>query len=240
MSDDLLPFNSSLLEQAITQSAARIEQTPINNGWLWDPDKCPSAFLPWLAHGLSVDSWNNHWSEQTKRQVVKDSVPMHRIKGSVKSIVSAIEVLGVDAQLHEDRQTDALLHNAKIVAPNKCNRDEHNQPSLTPALQVQLWRAIETTKPLRTQMRFEITNDQKNTLELAATSSHAQVQRGQWLQNPSFHFTPTQMTAVASVGAVSVQRSQIACSPDAALASDLNMQSAQSVIFINHTTMVCQ
>ncbi|WP_105168557.1 phage tail protein I [Pseudoalteromonas sp. T1lg23B] len=240
MSDDLLPFNSSQLERTIIQSAARIEQTPILNGWLWNPDKCPKAFLPWLAHGLSVDSWNNLWSEQTKRQVIKDSVPMHRIKGTVKSIVSAIEVLGVDAQLDEDWQSGGVAHSAKIVASNKENRDEQGQPSLTPALQAQLWRAIETTKPLRTQMRFEITNNQKSTSEIAATSSHTQLQRGQWQQNPSFNFALTQMTAVASTHSVSVQRSKVAFAPDIALASGLNAQSAQSVIFLNHTTMVCQ
>lgn len=70
---------------------------PVPVGDLWNPDNCPAALLPWLAWGLSVDEWDSAWSDAEKRAVIKASVEVHRLKGTVWSIRRILAVAGYGA-----------------------------------------------------------------------------------------------------------------------------------------------
>jgi phage tail P2-like protein len=240
MDDPLLPISSSKLEHAISLSAAKIEKIPILNQHLWDPWQCPESFLPWLAHGLSVDSWNNDWPEQVKRQVIADSVPMHRIKGTISSIKSAIEALNITAQVEEEWQTQGLSHSAKIVAENDKNRNVDNTPKLTAQLQHQLWRAIVTTKPLRTKMHINITNSQSSSVYAGASLSNALLQRVDLSQQTHFDFSANTLHVCSTTHATSVQRNMVKAGPNQLLIANLHSVAAQSLILFNHSTMVCR
>ncbi|KAF7770050.1 hypothetical protein PCIT_a2999 [Pseudoalteromonas citrea] len=240
MADTLLPLSSSKLEHAISESAAEIERTPILNQHLWDPWQCPEPFLPWLAHGLSVDSWNSNWSEQVKRHVIADSVPMHRIKGTVGSIKSAIAVLSITAQVEEDWQSQGISHSAKIIADNGKNRNTDHTVLLTPQLQHQLWRAIITTKPLRTKIQIEITNTQRSPVYVGACSSSTLLQRVDLYQQPHFDFTANTLHVCSTTSSVGVQRNIADASPNHLLNGKLHTVTAQSIILFNQSTMVCR
>lgn len=98
----LLPPNRSALEEAADQIlAARIEgiDVPIRN--IWNPDLCPAALLPWLAWALSVDEWDSSWSETQQRQVVKNSIIIHRHKGTRGALEAALESLGFSVTIIE-------------------------------------------------------------------------------------------------------------------------------------------
>ncbi|MCG7349290.1 phage tail protein I [Sphingomonas sp. ACRSK] len=86
----LLPPNATPLERALEQGVAQLGEVPYPLELLWDPQACPAELLPWLAWGLSVDSWDAEWTEQDRRDAVSNSISLHRIKGTPASIKSVL------------------------------------------------------------------------------------------------------------------------------------------------------
>lgn len=98
----LLPPNSTAVERAIEQVSARISLIGVPIRDMWNPETCPAAFLPWLAWSLSVDDWDEQWSEAVKRTVIRASIDVHRFKGTVASIKLALRAAGYgDAEIWE-------------------------------------------------------------------------------------------------------------------------------------------
>lgn len=90
----LLPPNATSLERAL-EVAMTTPELPVPNATLWNPDTCPVEMLPWLAHALSVDLWDPDWPEETKRRVIRESVQVHRRKGTHGSVKRALAAMGV-------------------------------------------------------------------------------------------------------------------------------------------------
>ncbi|HCG8352157.1 TPA: phage tail protein I [Vibrio parahaemolyticus] len=96
----LLPPNASKHERDIEAVISPPLSFP--NRDIWNPDKCPEHLLPHLAWSLSVDNWDSSWPVERKRQVIKDSIYIHRKKGTrdaVERVVSAIR--GDDTKVTE-------------------------------------------------------------------------------------------------------------------------------------------
>ena len=103
----LLPANATKLELAVDHvQAVRISGVPVDIRDLWNPETCPGALLPWLAWTLSVDKWDTAWSETQKRQVIKNSIAIHRYKGTRAALEGALESLGFAVEVEEWWQTD--------------------------------------------------------------------------------------------------------------------------------------
>jgi phage tail P2-like protein len=98
---DLLPPNATLLERNLAAVNAVLGELPVPLRDLVRPDVCPSDLLPWLAQALSVDSWDMDWSETQKRDTIKASVGVHRVKGTIGAVRRALASLGIGAQLQE-------------------------------------------------------------------------------------------------------------------------------------------
>lgn len=94
MSDRLLPVGSSKLEVAAAEACAQIERIPIPIRELWNPDLCPVHLLPYLAWAFSVDRWDMHWSEKTKRDSIKSAMFIHKHKGTIGALRRVVEPLG--------------------------------------------------------------------------------------------------------------------------------------------------
>lgn len=100
MSNTLLPPNATAQELALEGAAARSVPTPIRD--IWDPDTCPAHLLPWLAWSFGVDEWDPIWSDEAKRNVIRNAVSVQRRKGSVWSIKRVIADAGYgDSELIE-------------------------------------------------------------------------------------------------------------------------------------------
>jgi len=115
----LLPPNATALERALEDATARLGdvRTPVDT--LWDPVTCPIAILPWLAWGLSVDTWDTDWSEATKRRAVADSIKQHRHKGtrlSVEIVLARFDQLLTIVEWFE-AQPPATPHSFDIALP---------------------------------------------------------------------------------------------------------------------------
>ncbi len=95
MSDSrLLPVGSSPLEVAAAKACAEITRVPVPLRTLWNPATCPVNLLPYLAWALSVDRWDERWSETTKRSVITASFYVHKHKGTISALRRVVEPLG--------------------------------------------------------------------------------------------------------------------------------------------------
>ncbi|ENU7545893.1 phage tail protein I [Escherichia coli] len=94
MNNNMLPPSVSRFMRDTEKVTERLTDIPVNLRKLWNPDECPVNLLPYLAWALSVDRWDKNWPEQTKRQAVGDSWMIHRHKGTISALRSAVEPLG--------------------------------------------------------------------------------------------------------------------------------------------------
>lgn len=63
---------------------------------VWNPATCPADLLPYLAWGLSVDLWDDRWSETTKREVCRKAIALHRLKTTPAGIKAHVEIAGAE------------------------------------------------------------------------------------------------------------------------------------------------
>lgn len=90
----MLPPNASPQERALAESVARLSDVPVPVRDAWNPDTCPASLLPWLAWALSVDEWQQDWTETEQRAVIKNALLIHRHKGTLAALKRAVEPLG--------------------------------------------------------------------------------------------------------------------------------------------------
>jgi len=91
---DLLPPNASALERRLDATMEESTSLPVNISSVWDPATCPIESLPHLAWANSVDFWADEWPEEDKREVVAQSLQVHRHKGTPGAIKDAIRAAG--------------------------------------------------------------------------------------------------------------------------------------------------
>lgn len=76
--------------------------------------------LPWLGWALGVDEWDEQWSDEAKRNTLRDSVLVQRRKGSVWSVRRVLRNAGYgEVELHEggiadDQYNGEFQHNRQI------------------------------------------------------------------------------------------------------------------------------
>jgi phage tail P2-like protein len=109
MNKSLLPPNATKLERDLeTVNASVFAGVPVNivNDFS-NPDKCPVEFLPRLAIESGVDDFNDTWAESAKRQTIKDSMTVHRRKGTVWAIKRVIANAGFGGSTIVEGAADA-------------------------------------------------------------------------------------------------------------------------------------
>lgn len=103
---DLLPYNATDAERDLADTTARISNVPVVVREVWNPDTCPANVLPWLAWAFSVDDWDTNWTDDQKRNVIKQSVYSQRIKGTIGAVTRQLAALGYTIQILEWWQKD--------------------------------------------------------------------------------------------------------------------------------------
>ena len=103
MNKSLLPPNASALERSVEAAqAGRIDAIPVAElQRVWDVDNCPERLLPWLAWAMSVDNWDSNWPIDVKRAVIRDSVKLHKIKGTRAAVEQALSAINCEADIRE-------------------------------------------------------------------------------------------------------------------------------------------
>lgn len=89
--DDVTTIYGELIGKILDTKADGILTTIIDNA--------PPALLPYLARESSItndEGWHLADTDTLKRSLIKDSVPIHRKKGTVKGIKDALKALNID------------------------------------------------------------------------------------------------------------------------------------------------
>ncbi|ORE90549.1 phage tail protein [Stappia sp. 22II-S9-Z10] len=103
--ENLLPGNSSELEQALTEAGSPISDIAVPIHLVRDPANIPDHMLGVLALELSVDVWHEDWPIERKRWVVANSIRLHRMKGTLAGMREHVALAGgevVGARLPPD------------------------------------------------------------------------------------------------------------------------------------------
>ena len=87
----LLPPNATnLLKDLESILSGQLDLQTLNR-FVNNPNEAPANILPWLAWTVSVDDWNDAWSETVRRNVIKASIEVHRRKGTIGALKKALQ-----------------------------------------------------------------------------------------------------------------------------------------------------
>lgn len=139
--NSLLPTGSTVLERRAAEACAGISDLNAPLRDLWNPDRCPAKFLPYLAWAFSVDRWDEKWTTAEKRQAVKDAFYIHRRKGTIAAIRRVIETLGYSMSIEEWWQVADPAGTFRLAI-------DVNDIVITEAMISELERLIGDTKPV--------------------------------------------------------------------------------------------
>ncbi|MFV0645329.1 MAG: phage tail protein I [Sphingomonadaceae bacterium] len=115
MSRDLLPPQSTEMERVMADLIGQyLTPPPPDYVSFWNPDTCPLALLPHLAWAYSVDIWDDEWSEDEQRAVVREAIFVHRHKGTVGAVRAALDALGIGLDITEWWQDGSAPYTFRI------------------------------------------------------------------------------------------------------------------------------
>ena len=114
-STTILPPSSSdlevdLLDTFIDVMRDKLESPNVPIKLLWNPSECPEAFLPYLACAFSVDGELSGFTVTQQRDLIKRSIQLHTIKGTVGSVKEAVEILGYEVQTLTEGERDPVTN----------------------------------------------------------------------------------------------------------------------------------
>ncbi|WP_416369731.1 phage tail protein I [Tritonibacter mobilis] len=143
----LLPPSATPSARAVeVVMAERIQGLDEPIGKLWNVDTCPEALLPWLAWSFSVEVWDPAWPVATKRAVIRNSIAVHRTKGTRQAVEAALEAIGFEVETLE--WFEALGIEAAMRPGTFALRLEVVRDADTPEKIAQALRAVEANKPV--------------------------------------------------------------------------------------------
>lgn len=87
----LLPPNATALLKDLEKVVAKSLDLETLNCFVNNPNEAPENILPWLAWAVSADDWDDSWSEEIRRNVIKASIEVHKKKGTIGALKKALE-----------------------------------------------------------------------------------------------------------------------------------------------------
>lgn len=147
----LLPPSAQSFERHAEQAAARLEDVPPSVRPVWSPDDCPEPLLPWLAWALGVEDWRDYWTEATKRDVIRQSIPIRRLRGTRAAVAAAIAPFGAHMIIREWWETTppGVPHTFQVIII-------YGGLAVTAAMQDDVVRQITRAKPLRSHFTVSV------------------------------------------------------------------------------------
>ena len=100
MRNSLLPASASqlendlltLFERWVSERLLIDREIPVR--LLWNPEHCPVVMLPYLACAFSVDNAVFQFTRKQVANAIRNSVSLHKKKGTVHSVSQVVEDLG--------------------------------------------------------------------------------------------------------------------------------------------------
>lgn len=141
----LLPLNSTPLERALATACDLGIDPEIIRG-VADSTRCPVDFLPWLAWAMSVEGWDAAEDEDQQRALIRESIPVHKRKGTVGAVRRVLKAVGVIAEFREWTEiAGAVPYTFELTAWANSNREGEGSV-LSPGLYQRLKALIDATK----------------------------------------------------------------------------------------------
>jgi len=158
MSKSLLPINASQLLKDLENSSLKATSLEALNRYVTNPDLAPDNILPWLAWAVSVDDWSDNWPKVIKREMIKNSISLHQIKGTKRAIKKALEIIGVAGEIVEWWELNPRMtpHSFNITAYLNDNINEDADVIIGLDTQQKLINLIENVKPARSHFNFKL------------------------------------------------------------------------------------
>lgn len=154
----LLPINASSLLKDLERAGDKILDLKTANRLVFNPDLAPENILPWIGWALSIDAWSDDWSLETKRKMIRNSLILHKIKGTKGAVKKALEIIGISAQITEWWEVEPKLtpHTFGLVAYLNDNLAYDSKIIITQDTQKKLINLINNVKPLRSHLDFKL------------------------------------------------------------------------------------
>lgn len=149
---DLLPINASKQERDLSLAVERSSALPVLIRDLWNPATCPASALAWLGWALNVDTWDAGWTESQKRQVISQSVDVHRHKGTVGAVKRSANSFGAVVAIKEWYQLNP-------IGPVHTFTMSFSVPGASEEQVNSIVSSIIAVKPVRSQLTFTITEN---------------------------------------------------------------------------------
>ena len=158
MSKSLLPINASQLLKDLESSSLKATSLEALNRYVTNPDLAPDNILPWLAFSVSVDDWSDNWPKVIKREMIKNSISLHQIKGTKRAIQKALEIIGVAGEIALWLELNPRMtpHSFNITAYLNDNINEYADVIIGLDTQKKLINLIENVKPARSHFNFKL------------------------------------------------------------------------------------
>jgi len=144
----LLPSSSVAAERAQEQATTEPIQE-LNAGmvrWVKNPDLCPLHLLPWLAWEFAVDFWDDTWSENDKRQVIKDAAYVHQHRGTAGAVRRSLGAVRLPTTIIE------WWEDSPRKDPYTFRVEVYSQSAIDADLYRKIRRQVEKAKNLRSQL----------------------------------------------------------------------------------------
>ncbi|TNF69312.1 MAG: phage tail protein I [Gammaproteobacteria bacterium] len=124
----ILPPNATKLEQSIVAAFLnQLAQKEIFIRSLFNPDEALDVFLVYLAQLLSVDFELYHQVLEPKKcLMIKQSIEIHRQKGTFGALKNALDTLGYPISINEWYESDDLKAHTFSLTIDLTNHDHVN------------------------------------------------------------------------------------------------------------------
>lgn len=151
----LLPSNSTLLERVLEAARDHDLDPDVIRG-VADSARCPANFLPWLGWALKVEGWEAAYTDDQRRELISEAIPVHRTKGTVGAIRRVLKAVRVNADFKEWHQIpNAAPYTFQVTAWANENRPGEGS-IISPQLEQRLRALVDAAKNERSHYTFRL------------------------------------------------------------------------------------
>ena len=151
----LLPHNATLLERSL-EHAGELGVDPEIIRAVADSARCPPNFLPWLGWALKVEGWEAAYTDDQRRELIREAIPVHKTKGTVGAIRRVLRAVRVNAEFKEWHQIpNAAPYTFQVTAWANDNRAGEGS-IISPELGARLRALVDAAKNERSHYEFRL------------------------------------------------------------------------------------
>ncbi|HGY9620355.1 TPA: phage tail protein I [Pseudomonas putida] len=151
----LLPSNATYLERALEVARDQDLDADIIRG-VADSARCPANFLPWLGWALKVEGWEAAYTDDQRRELIREAIPVHKTKGTVGAIRRVLKAVRVNADFKEWHQIpNAAPYTFQVTAWANDNRPGEGS-IISPQLEERLRALVDAAKNERSHYTFRL------------------------------------------------------------------------------------